>query len=378
MMRRIPFAAFLVSAAVALPAQATSDPQVERILARLDINQFKSNIEELSQWENRVVDSDGNRAAIDWLEAKLESFGYEVTRHKFTPQPRRRRTGGNRGGRGGGRGGNRGAGGQRRAGGGQRGQRRGGQRGGGEPVVLENVWATKIGSTNPDRMYIVSAHMDSVRRAPGANDDASGCSLVLEAARVFAAADVQTDVSVRFILWNAEETGLNGAKAYVQDRGELQGVEEPAGSGRYPEPRWLGVVQHDQILFDHGLPAEDEQSPRADIDIEYQQQSDARVGSMQLAADLLVANALYAKDYPAEVTSDMSNTDSGPFQDFCPAISVRENIRRLEMPNGAAPHWHQATDRYDTYSEKDFLFGFNTVQTTLGAIATLAGLRFDN
>lgn len=373
MMRRILTATslFLVSAATTLPAQLTPDPQVEKLLARLELNQFKSNIEQLSQWENRVVDSEGNRAAIDWLEAKLASFGYEVTRHKFTRQARQRRTGGNRGGRGGGRRGNRGA-------GGRRGGQRGGQQRGGEPVVLENVWATKIGSKNPDRMYIVSAHMDSVRRAPGANDDASGCSLVLEAARVFAAPDVETDVSVRFILWNAEETGLNGARAYVQDRRELQGVEEPAGSGRYPEPRWLGVVQHDQILFDHGLPAEAEQSPRADIDIEYQQKSEARVGSMQLAADLLVANSLYAKDYPAEVTSDMSNTDSGPFQDDCPAISVRENIRRLEMPNGAAPHWHQPTDRYDTYSEKDFLFGFNTVQTTVGAIATLAGAEVDS
>jgi hypothetical protein len=73
----------------------------------------------------------------------------------------------------------------------------------------------------------------------------------------------------------------------------------------------------------------------------------------------------------------MSNTDSVPFQDHCPAISVRENIRRTEMPGGAAPHWHKATDVYGTYAEEDFLFGFNTVQTTLGAIATLAGVKID-
>ncbi len=221
---------FSVLGSTVAPAQTVSpDPDVQALLARLDIGAFKKNIADLTQWENRQVGTAGNRAAIDWISAKLESFGYEITRHKFTARSRRSTT----------------------------------------TNELENVWATKIGATNPDRMYIISAHMDSVRRAKGANDDASGSSLVIEAARVFASADVHTDASVRFILWNAEETGLNGARAYVSDRRDMQGLEDPPGSGRYPEPRWLGIVQHDQILFDHGVPAEAEQSPEADIDIEY-------------------------------------------------------------------------------------------------------------
>ena len=60
--------------------------------------------------------------------------------------------------------------------------------------------------------------------------------------------------SVRFALWNNEETGLNGAQAYVDQRKDLQGIESPAGSGKYPEPKWLGMVQHDMMLFDHGMP----------------------------------------------------------------------------------------------------------------------------
>ena len=337
----------------ALPAQiASPDPDVQRLVERVSIEEFKANVAGLTQWENRVVGSEGNRAAIDWIAEKLESFGYQVTRHQFTQRPRQRRRG-------------------------RRGQgERPGQ--GTQPAIeLENVWATKIGTTNPDRMYIISAHMDSVRRARGANDDASGSSLVIEAARAFAGADVQTGASVRFILWNAEETGLNGARAYVADREELQGVENPPGSGQYPEPRWLGIVQHDQILFDHGVPAETEQSPRADIDIEYQQASEQRAASIDLAAKLLVANAIYANEYAAEVNSNMGATDSVPFQDYCAAVSVRENQRRSEMPNGAAPHWHQVTDVYETYSEMDFLFGFATVKTTVSAIATLAGVRID-
>ena len=36
-------------------------------------------------------------------------------------------------------------------------------------------------------------------------------------------------------------------------------------------------------------------------------------------------------------------------------------------------HWHQATDRYSTFSDKDFWLGLNAAQTTLGATARLAG-----
>jgi hypothetical protein len=76
----------------------------------------------------------------------------------------------------------------------------------------------------------------------------------MEVARVLSGADVETDRSIRFALWNNEETGFNGSVAYVQQRAALQGKENPPGSGRYPEPKWLGMIQHDMMLWDHGLP----------------------------------------------------------------------------------------------------------------------------
>ena len=84
-----------------------------------------------------------------------------------------------------------------------------------------------------------------------------GTALVMEVARIISSPDVQTDRSIRFILWNNEETGLNGAAAYVAQRAGLRGKESPAGSGRYPEPKWLGMIQHDMMLFDHGMPRQD-------------------------------------------------------------------------------------------------------------------------
>ena len=43
------------------------------------------------------------------------------------------------------------------------------------------------------------------------------------------------------------------------------------------------MIQHDQILFDHGLPPQPQQIPNADIDVEYQASSTFAAASLQLA-----------------------------------------------------------------------------------------------
>jgi len=244
----------------------------------------------------------------------------------------------------------------------------------------ELVYCTKIGTSRPNEMYIVSAHMDGRGFGEAANDDGSGTALVMELARIFSSPDVETDRTIRFILWNNEESGLDGARAYVEGRQALQGKEKPAGSGRYPEPKWLGVIQHDMMLFDHGMPRADgtidpEQRPEADVNIEFQSNSKMAAQSQALAWAIHAANENYASDYPATVGNHMTNTDSSPFQDVAPAVSLRENERGVHIGSGWDPHWHQPTDIYANFNDKDFLLGLNAAQTTLGAVATLAGAR---
>lgn len=246
------------------------------------------------------------------------------------------------------------------------------------PGRRQEVYCTKIGKTHPDEMYIVGGHMDGHGFGAALNDDGSGTALVMELARVFSSPDVSTDRSVRFILWNNEETGLNGARAYVAQRQSLQGVENPKGSGTYPEPKWLGMIQHDMMMWDHGMPRADgtvspEQRPEADVNIEFQSSSKMAEGAQKLAWVFHRANELYATDYPAQVGPHMTNTDSAPFQDIIPAISLRENERGREIGAGWDPNWHQPTDVFTTYSDKDFRLGLNAAQTTLGAIAHLTG-----
>ena len=69
------------------------------------------------------------------------------------------------------------------------------------------------------------------------------------------------------------------------------------------------------------------------------------------------ANEKYATDYPAAVGPHMTNTDSTPFMDLVPAISLRENERGTQIGSGWDPHWHQPTDVFATFSDKDFRLG---------------------
>ena len=374
------------------------DP-IQTLVGRLDLERYKATIKGLTQFGDRRQGTDRNRAAVDWIEAQLKSYGCPTERVKYqyvTPQ-RGTTAGGQRGGRG--AGGGRGA---------SQGNKRPGQ--GGSTIFgtsgrtgvnndpnlqpdeklralntqpatdgpREEVYCTKVGSKTPGEMYIIGAHMDGYGWGEAANDDGSGTALVMELARIFSSPDVQTDRTIRFALWNNEETGLNGARAYVDQRQALQGKESPAGSGKYPEPKWLGMIQHDMMMFDHGMPGPDgkvspEQRREADVNIEFQMDSKMAAESQKLAWTVKAANEKYATDYPAAVGPHMTNTDSTPFMDIVPSISLRENERGAQIGGGWDPHWHQPTDVFPTFSDADFRLGLNAAQTTLGAIAQLTG-----
>jgi hypothetical protein len=390
--------ASLVTLAWSLAAQTPTPPHgpppgedtVRTLVARLDLEKYKATIKGLTQFGDRRQGTDRNRAAIDWIEAQLKAYGCTNTeRLKYDYHPPAPSSGRGGGGRG-----------------------RGGR--GGLPVKgfrgptgvnndpmrqpdvklrelnmqpstpgpREQVYCTKIGTKRPDEMYIIGGHMDGIGYGEAANDDGSGTAIVMELARVLNMPDVKTERSIRFILWNNEETGLNGSRAYVEQRRALQGREDPPGSGRYPEPTWLGMIQHDMMMFDHGMPRADgtvstEQRPEADVNIEFAGTSERAADAQELAWLFRAANERYATDYPAAVGNRMQSTDSVPFQDDVAAISLRENERGAQIGSGWDPHWHQPTDVFATFSDKDFRLGLNAAQTTLAAIAQLAAATLE-
>jgi len=397
------FAIGLCGLAVALSAPALgqqspvapgNDP-IRALVARLELDRYKATLRGLGQFGDRQQGTERNRAAVDWIETQLRSYGCATERIKYTynapglprdqqivPHPPGTPVGSGEivMGLGGAR-----------------------IRGMTLPVVPNNnpaaqtdpilralnegpstagpreeVYCTKVGATRPDEMYIVGAHMDGRGFGEATDDNGSGTALVMELARVFSGPDVTTERSIRFALWNNEETGFQGASAYVAQRGPLQGKEDPPGSGRYPEPRWLAMVQHDMLLWDHGAPRADgtiapEQRPEADINIEFLSSTRFAAESMGLAFFFRDASERYATDYPAAVGNHMVNTDSAVFMNLVPSISLRENERGMQNGAGWNPHYHQASDRFASYSDKDFRLGLNAAQTTLGAVAQLTG-----
>jgi hypothetical protein len=318
---RLTIGTLILAAGLAQTPTSPTDP-VRSLVGRLQLAEYKAHIKGLTQFGDRMQGTQRNHDAIDWLEKELRSYGYtNVVRQQFMSAS----------------------------------------------GPLENIYATKVGAAIPGEMYIVSAHMDGRGGGEAADDDGSGCSLVLELARVLGRPDVQTERSVRFAFWNNEEFGMDGSGTYARERAPLQGTAA--------EPKWLGVIQHDMMMYDHGMPPGPNQSPNADIDIEYQANSDKAADSQKLAAALLEANRSYAENYRATVGTNMAGTDSIRFQDLVASVSVRENERVKEIVQRSNPNHHEPTDRYDTYKEEDFRFGFNSAQTTMGALARLIGAR---
>jgi hypothetical protein len=385
-------ATVIASAAEQSAPVANSDP-IATLVSRLDLERYKATIKGLTQFGDRRQGTERNRAAIDWIEAQLRSYGCATERLQYEYlEPGR-------------------TGSEPRvevaspANGSEPARTLGGGRGrylrnptylNGDPGKQpdsklralntppavpgprEEIYCTKIGTTHPEEMYIVSAHMDGHGWGEAANDNGSGTALVMELARILSRPDVVTDRTIRFALWNNEETGHQGSHAYVEQRRALQGKENPAGSGKYPEPKWLGMIQHDMMLFDHGAPRSDgsispEQRPEADINIEFQSKAKFASEANTLAWAIEAANEKYASDYPAIIGNHMTNTDSVDFQDVVASVSLRENERGTQIGSGWDPHWHQPTDLYATFSDKDFRLGLNAAQTTLAAVAQLAG-----
>ena len=83
--------------------------------------------------------------------------------------------------------------------------------------MLYNVIVNKTGTLYPNTFVIVCGHYDSKSGwgggSPGANDNGSGVSIILEIARLLK--NINTEYSIKFINFTAEETGYTGSSNYI-------------------------------------------------------------------------------------------------------------------------------------------------------------------
>lgn len=189
------------------------------------------------------------------------------------------------------------------------------------PVAGHPEWVNLSGILpgKTPREIVLSAHYDTVRRSPGAGDDASGCGVVIAAAADLARTPLEH--TVRVILFDAEEVGLRGSRGWVQgltparrDRilanlnVEMVGWEGSAGPTIHTFPvevrgeRTLAPGWLVHFLLRSGDAVEWRYS-MSDTALPLLAQLVLRTARVRLGAD---ANSFQAQDIPALSVSDSS------------------------------------------------------------------------
>lgn len=124
-----------------------------------------------------------------------------------------------------------------------------------EDRTTRNVIAeTPVG--DPNRVVVVGAHLDSVSRGPGINDNGSGSGTLLEVAQVFAAQNREARNKLRFMWYAAEEFGLIGSGFYVDSLSatELGQIELMLNFDMIGSPNFMrSIYDGDNSTFPAGV-----------------------------------------------------------------------------------------------------------------------------
>lgn len=109
-----------------------------------------------------------------------------------------------------------------------------------------NVIGEVLGSSLPDEVVLLGAHLDSWDLGQGALDDGAGCAIILEAGRQIARMDPKPKRTVRIVFFANEENGLAGATAYAKAHAaeipkHVIAFEADFGAARVVEVRYAGA-----------------------------------------------------------------------------------------------------------------------------------------
>ena len=111
-----------------------------------------------------------------------------------------------------------------------------------------NVIGEVLGSSLPDEVVLLGAHLDSWDLGQGALDDGAGCAIILEAGRQIARMDPKPKRTVRIVFFANEENGLAGATAYAKAHAaeipkHVIAFEADFGAARVVEVRYAGAEE---------------------------------------------------------------------------------------------------------------------------------------
>ncbi len=157
---------------IELPPMPAMTPTLAKMIGTISQDSLMAYDLKLQSYFRRVAGSSTMAQVKDWIKAKFESFGYDSVYIDVFYQFFN-----------------------------------------GKTNTCYNVVAVKVGTVYPDVEIIVGAHQDGVTSSPAADDNGSGTAGVLEIARAFAG--TPTDVTYKFITFDAEEWGLYGSWHYA-------------------------------------------------------------------------------------------------------------------------------------------------------------------
>jgi hypothetical protein len=251
-----------------------------------------------------------------------------------------------------------------------------------EPINLTNVLATLRGTTNPERVYVVSGHYDSMCGnasdgkcdAPGANDDASGTAAVIELARVMSKR--KFDATIIFMAVAGEEQGLLGAGYFAQ-----QAVEKKMDiEAMFTNDIVGGVTSYKNSpdrnkvrIFSEGVPSnETEQQANTRRSVGGENDSAAR----QLARYIKEQSDKYLKNFSVWMIYRRDRYGRGG--DHIPFLERGFAAVRFTEPNEDYTHQHQnvRTENGKFYGDTpefvDFEYVANVTRVNMISLASLA------
>lgn len=171
------------------PIVNSQNPKINEMLEQVDVANLQNYVDDLTSFINRRCDSRNIYDVKDWLVSEYEYFGFDsIQLHDFEVV----------------------------------------SCWGGEPLIpfsAPNVLAIQLGKKKPNEIIICGAHYDSwvnvdepydpdTLVSPGADDNASGLSGILETARILK--NYNFERTIIYAGWNAEEIGLCGSYAYAK------------------------------------------------------------------------------------------------------------------------------------------------------------------
>ncbi len=215
----------------------------------------------------------------------------------------------------------------------------------------KNVIARQLGQTNPDAIYLICAHYDSVADFC-ADDNATGVSAVIEIARILSAQN--TDSTIIYALWDEEEIGLRGSDFYAQ-----LAADTSNGNTR---DNILSVINLDMIGYDGDVPGTPGDN-QFDIDVR------PIANSLEIKDDLLNLLNTYTFDLnPIVVNPGTTASDHARFWNRgYAAVLVGESWET----NDQTPNYHTSNDRAE---DIDFQYMTEITKLVIAYMATEAGL----